>query len=781
LGSDKLKSYKNGGFLMDKLKKYSFIAITIAVYFALQIGTFSYFSSKYDSEIENLLEITQKSSLDQIVVGEEKIKNIVSKEMIGILHKEDKIGRILSKVDLGNEKRFQKLQEDLKDILEEPFEKLKKSGFSNLHIHLTNKVSFLRMHDFDKFGDNLAFRESINIINLEKSVIHGFESGRTANIFRYIVPLFYKNEFVGSLEVGYTEERLFEILKEIYPTDSYYFLIDEESVKLLDKYKKNFENLGETSFLTRKKLLIPENIVEEILKIENLRDFSKSSTIFEENKILNLIPVQNFANKNIAYIVSIQQNNQIAKIKSHNWTDILLVSLFLISLLALAIYREIQRIFVSFEEKYLSTILNSQKDIIFVSDGEKVSNANSAFLNFFSVTSVRDFNKNSKCVCEFFEKTEKPGYIYKDRFGRSWVKTVLDNPETDFRAIMKNSTGNPVVFSISVKYMDFDTKKQSVITLKNISAFIEHHDKLEKEVSEHAQRLDENIRIIEENVIVTGTDKNGVINYVSDAFLRMSGYSRDTVIGQRHSLFKHPDTPRELYKDLWNTITNGDVWEGEIQNLDSFGHDYWMKVNIHPRRDAKNRIDGYVAIRQDITDKKQVEWMQKRDQLTSLGNREYFKQVFEETVKENIANNKAVSLVLIFMDNLREYNINYSLQKGDSLIRSIAVILRKHATCGKDPIFRLAGGEFTILCDFKDEGELKEFSERIRQAVENAGYHHNANGEHNVATISVGAFFSENLNPEHDGDQIYAEVSSLIQVSRRKGGNTVEMLVDNPD
>ncbi|EJF07747.1 PAS domain S-box/diguanylate cyclase (GGDEF) domain-containing protein [Thiovulum sp. ES] len=766
---------------MEKLKKYSFIAIIIAVYFVLQIGTFSYFDSKYDSEIENLLETTQKANLDQIVIGEEKIKNIVSQEMIDILHKEEEIGRILSKVDLGNEKRFQKLRENLEDILEEPFQKLQKSGFANLHIHLTNKVSFLRMHDFDKFGDNLDFRESVNIINLENSSIHGFESGRTANVFRYIVPLFYKSEFVGSLEVGYTEEKLFEILKEIYPTDNYYFLIDEESVKLLDKYKEDFENLRNTSFLTRKESLIPENVAEEILKIENLRDFSKTSTIFEEKQILNLIPIQNFANKNIAYIISVQQNDQIAKIQSNNWTDILLASFLLISLLALAIYREIQRNFVSFEEKYLNSILNSQKDIIFVSDGKKVSNANSAFLNFFSITSIKNFNKNSKCVCDFFEKIEKPDYIYKDKFDRSWIKTVLDNPETDFRVVIKNSTGNPVTFSISAKYMDFDTKKQSVITLKNISTFVEYHDKLEKEVSEQAQRLDENIRIIEENVIVTGTDKNGIINYVSEAFLRMSGYSREAIIGKRHSLFKHPDTPRELYKDLWNTITNGDVWEGEIQNLDSFGRDYWMKVNIHPRRDAKNRIDGYVAIRQDITDKKQVEWMQKRDQLTSLGNREYFKQVFEETVKENISNDKPVSLVLIFMDNLREYNINYSLQKGDSLIRSIAVILRKHATCGKDAIFRLAGGEFTVLCGFKDEGELKEFSERIRQAVENAGYHHNANGEHNVATISVGAFFSENLNPEHDGDQIYAEVSSLIQVSRRKGGNTVEMLVDNPD
>jgi diguanylate cyclase (GGDEF)-like protein/PAS domain S-box-containing protein len=762
--------------MLEKFKNHAFLVIVVMFYLVLQIGVFAYFGSAQESEIELLVENSRQNHIDSIDIGTEKLKNEVFEETL-FLFQEGKVAKTLYKVSKSRSKKeINKLRENLQKAL---VDDLKEFGFESIHIHLPNKESFLRVETPDLFGDSLSFRESINKILLQKKPIHGFEAGRTNNSFRYLIPVKYGDELVGSFEVCYSENKLFETINNLYPNRSYYFIIKNDAIKLLEKYRNEYIPFENTTFSIRQDQSIP-NPINNFLKNLKLDFFEEKSGIIEDNKIISVLSLKDIGNNKIAYTIIVEENRALDQFSAEYWKNVLFTSLVLISLLAFAVYRELQGGKLHFEKRYLDTILNSQKDIVFVTEGEIVSDANKAFLDFFKTKTVEDFRKKYKNICDFFVSTNEKNYISKKMYGSQWIDTILNNPETEYRVII-NMNSKQNTFKISATYMDFDSEHRSVISLQNITKVIETNQKLQEQVSEQNAKINENIKIIEENVIVTGTNKAGVINYVSEAFLTMTGYSRDAVIGQRHSMFKHPDTPKTLYKELWGTVSNGDVWEGEMQNLDSFGREYWMKVHIYPKKDERGKINGYVAIRQDITDKKQLEWMEKKDQLTSLGNREHFKQVFEETVKNNKEHDKPVSLVLIYMDNLREYNIAYSLQKGDSLIRSVAVILRKHATCGQNSLFRLAGGEFTVICDFEDESALRQFSERIREAVENAGYHHNANGEHKVATISVGAFFSDNLSPEHDGDQIYGEVSSLIQVSRRKGGNTVEVLIDNPD
>jgi two-component system chemotaxis sensor kinase CheA len=109
-----------------------------------------------------------------------------------------------------------------------------------------------------------------------------------------------------------------------------------------------------------------------------------------------------------------------------------------------------------------------------------------------------------------------------------------------------------------------------------------------------------------ENVIASMTDKNGNIQFVSAAYERISGYSNNELIGQKHNIVRHPDMEASVFKDLWKTILSGKVWVGEVKNLKKNGDFYWVNATVTPQFDADKNIIGYASIREDITDKKEA-------------------------------------------------------------------------------------------------------------------------------------------------------------------------------
>jgi PAS domain S-box-containing protein len=113
------------------------------------------------------------------------------------------------------------------------------------------------------------------------------------------------------------------------------------------------------------------------------------------------------------------------------------------------------------------------------------------------------------------------------------------------------------------------------------------------------------------NVIFSETDLKGKITNVSSAFCDISGYTPDELIGKNHNIIRHPDTPQEVFADMWRTIKAGKHWSGEVKNLHKNGSFYWVKAEIEPMFSTNKKIIGYRAIRHDITDSKEIEKIQK--------------------------------------------------------------------------------------------------------------------------------------------------------------------------
>jgi PAS domain S-box-containing protein len=108
--------------------------------------------------------------------------------------------------------------------------------------------------------------------------------------------------------------------------------------------------------------------------------------------------------------------------------------------------------------------------------------------------------------------------------------------------------------------------------------------------------------IVDKYIISSTTDLKGRIVDVSDAFCKVSGYTREELIGKPHNIIRHPDMPKSAFRDLWQTIKQGKAWKGEVKNLKKDGGYYWVYANIEPLFNNKGKIEGYAAVRLDITD-----------------------------------------------------------------------------------------------------------------------------------------------------------------------------------
>ena len=129
----------------------------------------------------------------------------------------------------------------------------------------------------------------------------------------------------------------------------------------------------------------------------------------------------------------------------------------------------------------------------------------------------------------------------------------------------------------------------------------------QKELSHSTQLLNAYKDAVDERLIVSKTDLDGIITYVNKQFCILSGFSKNELIGKNHNITRHPDTPIELFKVIWDTIKNKKTtWMGKIKNRKKDGSYYWVDTLIKPILDKDGNIEEFIALKNDITQQEDV-------------------------------------------------------------------------------------------------------------------------------------------------------------------------------
>lgn len=128
------------------------------------------------------------------------------------------------------------------------------------------------------------------------------------------------------------------------------------------------------------------------------------------------------------------------------------------------------------------------------------------------------------------------------------------------------------------------------------------------EIKSKTEELRKLSRAVEQNsASVTITNADGIIEYVNPKFLETTGYTLEEVIGKNPRILKSGNQGQEFYINLWNTISAGNEWRGEFQNMKKNGEIYWEFASISPIKNSSGKITHFVAIKEDITDRKKFD------------------------------------------------------------------------------------------------------------------------------------------------------------------------------
>ncbi|ABM03035.1 diguanylate cyclase/phosphodiesterase with PAS/PAC sensor(s) [Psychromonas ingrahamii 37] len=243
------------------------------------------------------------------------------------------------------------------------------------------------------------------------------------------------------------------------------------------------------------------------------------------------------------------------------------------------------------------------------------------------------------------------------------------------------------------------------------------------------ENLNQYKELLDKSSIVSKADTRGDIIYVNDEFCTISGYSREELLGNNHSIVRHPDNSNAIFKNMWTTITAKKVWKGTLKNRAKDGSTYYVKTLIMPILDDSGQIISYIAARTDVTElieKDKIIRQQYKDKLTGLQNRNALIDKLKKIKNED------ATLILINIDRFSDINDYYGYEKGDKTLGLFASVLKnKYSEFFKingeivkirGEIFRISGDEFAILCEHSLDKETKEMIAGLIIDLENEVY-----------------------------------------------------------
>ncbi|WP_331775928.1 sensor domain-containing diguanylate cyclase [Sulfurospirillum sp. 1612] len=698
---------KNISTKLDSFYLFFIILIWAIALFALYFIYYYKNQKKSDYFNENIitLEIAYKASRDKYSLLADYIfaNSINNKTILSLFEKG---------LDARGEQRHSeryKLYQKLLPL----YQKLQQNGIRQLHFFTLENRSYLRFHKPEHYGDDLSkLRQTVVFANQKNQNVSAFETGRVVSGFRNVFPLNYNHRHLGTVEISVTTKAILDTLHVLDPRREYRFILSKNVVlpKLFKEQKHHYtlsqidsdfvlENYQDSARDAPTKLIkLTQKINQQLHQNKNLHQaladgkhfgvFSKIGTTFYD---VSFVPMRGITGGVEGYLIAYKKSANIPvilKIYSLLYFSVILVAL-LMTLLLIVIRRNHTTI--QYQREWFKSINDSLGEGLYVMDLD----ANIVYIN--------------PVACEIlgYDEAELYGKSAHDIFHSHALNHDVPQQECPiFKGVLEHQ-------AMTSEHEYFTCKNGAVIPVqltsrpiyKNgtihqiVTSFQDMSEK--RKLEEQSDLLLRALEVSASTVVIT--NKDAIVEWANPAFEKLTGYKAEDVMGKNPSDFINSgkQTP-EFYEHMWQTILSKKPWRGELINKRKDGTLYYEELTITPILNAEKEINHFVAVKQDISQRKKLEnnleHYAMHDALTNLSNRRYLTAYLERLFITLSDESQYVAILFLDLDDFKQLNDKYGHDIGDAILIEVANRLQRSVR-KQDLVSRLGGDEFVIVLE----------------------------------------------------------------------------------
>ncbi len=473
---------------------------------AILLLILAYFISNFLSHAkERDIQLLTNSSMEMINTAYKSIFNthkISAQKDIYRLLKNRPLMKLLQKFKYANDEYKSIIRGKIYRLLYEEYEQMKKFNIRQFQFHTHDGKSLLRFHNPPLNGDSLMdIRESIRVANTLNKRMSGLEGGRVYPGFRYVFPINYDDEHLGSVEFSMAFESIEKELAAVLPNLGYQLNLSREisydkvfpwhrnyfiSSMISDKYcienpkiSSVTKKLQKSPIVYKLQLYIKNNIDTIGEQTEKGFNFTLPLTMNDSGYMIQFIAIKNTKNMQAAYLVAYSRFDQLIVINQKYTTFhiLLYATLLLIFLLMTIVIKQVHTL--SLQKENLQYLLNLQEQIVILSSGETLTYANQKFFGFFGFPNLKSFIYKYQCICEKFIHDDRFFHLGKIKDGESWLSAIELLPQVKRVVAMLGTDAKIHSFSVSINIYKNDIY---IISFTDISETMTEQIKLEKKI-----------------------------------------------------------------------------------------------------------------------------------------------------------------------------------------------------------------------------------------------------------------------------------------------------------
>lgn len=508
-------------------------------------------------------------------------------------------------------KTQEKIRTKLEEMYSDKYKYLVSKGIYQLHFYDKFGKTIYRFHKPHKYGDDLTLtRPAIaKAIELKKSIIK-YEVGKHMDGFRYIYPMFYKNQFVGLVEGGTTVKAFLKSMRTTLDS-KYTFIVKKdllESIMSKEIIRKKFHKSCINKNYYMKNSVHDEQIMKrDVIKnikgdladnIENEKSFVYQYYEDFTPHTLVFVPVYGKNNDKAAYLISNRVDYKpiyIAVEQFFKWL-IFIIALFIIYRL----YRS-NRAATYLLEQYKEVA--DETNLVSKTDPKGViTYANEAFIRISGYSREELIGKPHNIVRD----SSMPSSAFKDMWS-----TIKNGKKWHGKITNRAKNGNTYTVDASVfpivdekgEIKEYIAIRYDITELERLKSILEEQlDDSNKTVEDKMLLLEQYESAIDKSALLSRTDLNGIITHINETYSKVTGFSKKELIGHNHERVRVNDVPSYFYEELWSTIKAKKIWNGTIKNLSKNNKIIYLETTIVPILDRDNEVVEYMSIQYNVTD-----------------------------------------------------------------------------------------------------------------------------------------------------------------------------------